>query len=99
MLPDTHEEEYNGYDSEEDEQKYDDGDSEDQVEDFVGEDHDSSSSHKSESDDDSDFAGTQDSNLLHLMPTASTYLICYFLIIQILQPQVVLRGWRRCNKL
>ncbi|OIT33742.1 PREDICTED: glucosidase 2 subunit beta-like [Nicotiana attenuata] len=56
VLPDTHEEEYNGYDSEVDEHKYDDGDSEDQVEDFVGEDHDSSSSHKSESDDDSDFA-------------------------------------------
>ncbi|XP_009587510.1 glucosidase 2 subunit beta-like isoform X1 [Nicotiana tomentosiformis] len=56
VLPDTHEEEYNGYDSEVDEHKYDDDDSEDQVEDFVGEDHDSSSSHKSESDDDSDFA-------------------------------------------
>ncbi|KAJ8539814.1 hypothetical protein K7X08_014066 [Anisodus acutangulus] len=65
VLSDTHEEEYNGYDSDvddrkyddDDEHKYDDDDSEDQVEDFVGEDHDSSS-HKSESDDDSDFADT-----------------------------------------
>ncbi|XP_060174075.1 glucosidase 2 subunit beta isoform X1 [Lycium barbarum] len=66
VLSDTNEEEYNGYDSDvddrkyddDDEHKYDDDDSEDQVEDFVGEDHDSSSSHKSDSDDDSDFAAT-----------------------------------------
>ncbi|KAK4374458.1 hypothetical protein RND71_005135 [Anisodus tanguticus] len=65
VLSDTHEEEYNGYDSDVDdrkydddnEHKYDDDDSEDQVEDFVGEDHDSSS-HESESDDDSDSADT-----------------------------------------
>lgn len=66
VLSDTHEEEYNGYDSDvddrkdddDDDHKYSDDDTEDQVEDFVGEDHDSSSSHKSESDDDSDFADT-----------------------------------------
>ncbi|CAN4104712.1 unnamed protein product [Withania somnifera] len=65
VLSDTHEEEYNEYDSDvddhkydddDDEHKYSDDDSEDQVEDFGGEDHDSSSSHKSDSDDDSDFA-------------------------------------------
>ncbi|CAN4094920.1 unnamed protein product [Withania somnifera] len=60
VLSDTHEEEYNGYDSDVDDRKYDDDgehkysddDSEDQVEDFVGEVHDSSSY------DDSDFADT-----------------------------------------
>lgn len=65
-LSDTHEEEYHGYDSDVDdrkydddgEHKYDDDDSEDQVEDLAGEDHDSSSSHKSDSDDDSDFGDT-----------------------------------------
>ncbi|KAF3612653.1 Glucosidase 2 subunit beta [Capsicum annuum] len=66
-LSDNHEEEHPGYDSDvddrkygdDDEHKYDDDDSEDQVDDFAGEDHDSSS-HKSDSDsdDDSDFADT-----------------------------------------
>lgn len=67
---DTHEEEYHGYDSDaddrkyddDDEHKYDDDDNEEHVEDSVGEDHDSSSSYKSESDDDSDFAGMLESN-------------------------------------
>lgn len=66
VLSDTHEEEYPGYDSDvddhkyddDDEHKYDDDDSEDQDGGSVGEDHDSSSSYKSESDDDSDFVDT-----------------------------------------
>ncbi|XP_016464222.1 glucosidase 2 subunit beta [Nicotiana tabacum] len=53
---DSHEEEYHGYDSEDDEHKYEDDETEDPVEDLGGEDHDSSSSYKAESDDDSDFS-------------------------------------------
>lgn len=59
---DSHEEEYHGYDSEDDEHKYEDDETEDPVEDLGGEDHDSSSSYKAESDDDSDFSGVQDKN-------------------------------------
>ncbi|KAL2557108.1 Glucosidase 2 subunit beta [Forsythia ovata] len=52
---DSHDEEYNGYDSEDVEQRYDDDDdSEDQTEEYAEEDHDdSSSSYKPESDDES----------------------------------------------
>lgn len=58
-LEDSHDEEYNGYDSEDVEQRYDDDDDrEDQMEECGEEDHDdSSSSYKPESDDESHLSG------------------------------------------
>ncbi|KAL2487726.1 Glucosidase 2 subunit beta [Forsythia ovata] len=52
---DTHDEEYNGYDSEDDEERYDDDESEDQVDDFAEEEH-NDFSDKPESDDESDLS-------------------------------------------
>lgn len=60
QVKNAHDEGYNSYESDnEDEQPtYDDDDTEDQVEDFVDEDHDaSSSSYSHEFDDDTDFSG------------------------------------------